>query len=96
MLQTSLLLMKSLNKTEIPIFLSVVCSLFPRAIFLTFIRFQNVRRCNIDFFSRVNNAINAYKRQRYSQSCWRDFFYSMAESKKNLKATITFSSFSMC
>ena len=37
MLQTSLLLMKSLNKTETPIFLSVVCSLFPRAIFLTFI-----------------------------------------------------------
>ena len=37
MLQTSLLLMKSLNKTEIPLFLSVVCSLFPKAIFLTFI-----------------------------------------------------------
>ena len=33
----SLLLMKSLNKTETPIFLSVVCSLFPKAIFLTFI-----------------------------------------------------------
>ena len=37
MLQTSLLLMKSLNKTETPIFLFVVCSLFPKAIFLTFI-----------------------------------------------------------
>ena len=37
MLQTSLLLMKSLNKTETPIFLSVECSLFPKAIFLTFI-----------------------------------------------------------
>ena len=37
MLQTSLLLMKSLNKTETPIFLSIVCSLFPKAIFLTFI-----------------------------------------------------------
>ena len=37
MLQTSLLLMKTLNKTETPIFLSVVCSLFPKAIFLTFI-----------------------------------------------------------
>ena len=37
MLQTSLLLMKSLNETETPIFLSVVCSLFPKAIFLTFI-----------------------------------------------------------
>ena len=33
MLQTSLLLMKSLNKPETPIFLSVVCSLFPKAIF---------------------------------------------------------------
>ena len=45
MLQTSLLLMKSLNKTETPIFLSVVCSLFPKAIFLTFILlyFQNDR-----------------------------------------------------
>ena len=39
MLQTSLLLMKSLNKTETSIFLSVVCSLFPKAIFLTFISF---------------------------------------------------------
>ena len=29
--------MKSLNKTETPIFLSVVCSLFPKANFLTFI-----------------------------------------------------------
>ena len=37
MFQTSLLLMKSLNKTETPIFLSVVCFLFPKAIFLTFI-----------------------------------------------------------
>ena len=37
MLQTSYLLMKSVNKTETPIFLSVVCSLFPKAIFLTFI-----------------------------------------------------------
>ena len=37
MLQTSLLFMKSLNKTETPIFLSVVCSLFPKVIFLTFI-----------------------------------------------------------
>ena len=38
MLQTSILLMKSLNKTETSIFfLSVVCSLFPKAIFLTFI-----------------------------------------------------------
>ena len=37
MLLTSLLLMKSLNKTETPIFLSVVYPLFPKAIFLTFI-----------------------------------------------------------
>ena len=37
MLQTSFLFMKSLNKTETSIFLSVVCSLFPKAIFLTFI-----------------------------------------------------------
>ena len=37
MLQTSLLLTKSLNKTETPIFLSVVCSLFPRSILLPFI-----------------------------------------------------------
>ena len=33
----ALLLMKSLSKTETPIFLSVVCSLFQKAIFLTFI-----------------------------------------------------------
>ena len=37
MWQTSLLLMKSLNKTETLIFLFVVCSLFPKAIFLMFI-----------------------------------------------------------
>ena len=42
MLQTSLLLMKGLNKTETHIFLSVVCSLFPKAIFLTFILKQIV------------------------------------------------------
>ena len=29
--------MKSLNKIETPIFLSVVCSLFPKAIFLMFV-----------------------------------------------------------
>ena len=33
----SILLMKSLNKIETSIFLSEVCSLFPKAIFLTFI-----------------------------------------------------------
>ena len=42
MLQTSLLLMKSLNKTESSIFLSVVCCLFPKANVLTFISFLNV------------------------------------------------------
>ena len=38
MFQTSLLLMKSLNKTETPFFYSAVCSLFPKAIFLMFIK----------------------------------------------------------
>ena len=33
MLQTTLLLMKSLNKTETPIFPSVMCTLFPKATF---------------------------------------------------------------
>ena len=37
MLRTLLLLMKSLSKTETPIFQSVVCSLFPVTIFLTFL-----------------------------------------------------------
>ena len=37
MLLNSLLLMKSLNKIETPILLSVVGSLFPREIFQTFI-----------------------------------------------------------
>ena len=36
MLQTSLRLMKSLNETETHISLSVMCSLFPKVIFLTF------------------------------------------------------------
>ena len=50
MLQTSLLLMKSLNKTETPIFLSVVCSLFPKAIFLTFISmlFRLIQYCSTE------------------------------------------------
>ena len=38
MLQTSLLLMKSLNKTETLFFYSAVCSLFPKEIFLMFIK----------------------------------------------------------
>ena len=42
MLQTSLLLIKSLNKCKTPIFLSVVFSLFSKAIFLTF----NLYKCN--------------------------------------------------
>ena len=37
MLKISLLLMKSLNKTETPIS-NPTCSLFPKAIFLTFIQ----------------------------------------------------------
>ena len=42
MLQTSSLLIKSLSKTETPIFLSVMCSLFPKAIFLTFIKRNSI------------------------------------------------------
>ena len=42
MLQASLVLMKSLNKTETPSFLSIVCSLFPKAIFLTFIEIYSL------------------------------------------------------
>ena len=54
MLQTSLLLMKSLNKTETPIFLSVVCSLFPKAIFLTFIiKFNPNKTEEIYFFMMI-------------------------------------------
>ena len=34
--ETSILLMKSINKTETPIFKSVIFSLFPKAIFLMF------------------------------------------------------------
>ena len=48
MLQTPLLLMKSLNKTETPIFLSVVrslfLSLFPKAILLTFMSLPSVKK----------------------------------------------------
>ena len=47
MLQTSLLLMKRLNKTETPIFLSVVCSIFPKAIFLTFIILKLIWICAV-------------------------------------------------
>ena len=53
MLQTSLLLMKGLNKTETPIFLSVVCSLFPKAIFLTFIIYRYVSTAVIHIMTSV-------------------------------------------
>ena len=58
MLQTSLLLMKSLNKTETPIFSSVVCSLFPRAIFLTFI--CSAKATHIFFSAKIseNSVLN--------------------------------------
>ena len=55
MLQTSLLLMKSLNKTETPIFLSVVCSLFPKAVVLTFIKINNVVTCALWWISAVKS-----------------------------------------
>ena len=42
MLQASLLFMKSLNRTETPIFRFVMCSLFPKAIVLPFILVCNV------------------------------------------------------
>ena len=53
MLQTSLLLMRNLNKTETPIFLSVVCFLFPKAIFVTFILHEPISRLN----SYKNSAV---------------------------------------
>ena len=40
-LQASLLLVGNLNETRAPIFCSVVCSLFPEAVFLTFIHVDN-------------------------------------------------------
>ena len=65
MLQTSLLLMKSLNKTETPIFLSVVCSLFPKAIFLTFIypvlcnaNYVYTNSANLLTISLISHVIN--------------------------------------
>ena len=42
MMQTSLMLMKSLNKTKTPIFQSVVCSLFPKAIFFSLLQRMHV------------------------------------------------------
>ena len=60
--QASLLLMKSLNKTEIPIFLSVVCSLFPKAIFFDVyihcpVAFTATGKCK--FIKEWNLATNA-------------------------------------
>ena len=49
MLQTPLLLMRSLNKTETPIFLSVVCSLFPKVIILTFIPYRSIKEVSAGF-----------------------------------------------
>ena len=60
MLQTSLLLMKSLNKTETPIFLSVVWSLFPKAIFLTFISSKKSEFRNETIQLKVNHLTDGY------------------------------------
>ena len=54
MLQTSLVLMKSLNKTETPIFCSVMCFLFPKAIFLTFIIFGMMKDIGPFFYSEIS------------------------------------------
>ena len=60
MFPTSLLLMKSLNKTETPVFLSVVCSLFPKAIILTFtVRSNYIQRGSL---SCLNNYPAGAKR----------------------------------
>ena len=50
-LQTQLLFMKRFSKTEIPIFLSVVCSLFPKAIYFKFI--ENDTKCVVRFACRL-------------------------------------------
>ena len=60
MLQALLLLMKSLNKTETLIFLSVVCSLFPKAIFLTFINKTESPISNFNVFSVFNGNLKLY------------------------------------
>ena len=41
-------------------------------------------------FSRNKNVRNTCKRLYYSQNCWRDFFYVMAENWKNLKVLTAF------
>ena len=52
MLQTSLLLMKSLNKTETPIF-SLMCPLFPKTIFSTYFIYVCVRlQCHLAYNSK--------------------------------------------
>ena len=70
MLQTSLLLMKSLNKTETSIFQSVVCSLFTKIIVLTFIWKKNLNSAvimvnTVFLIQKYNSAV-----QRCSAS-WR-------------------------
>ena len=60
MLQTSLLLMESLSKTETPIFLSVVCSLIPKAIFLTFILQQKV----LQAMSMLHRPVSGKKKKK--------------------------------
>ena len=69
MLRTSFLLVKGLNKTETPIFLSVVCSLFPKAIFLTFIKSQpEIQKSDLNFpVPKMNKKSKS--RQHQWQTC---------------------------
>ena len=61
-----LLLMKSLNKTETPIFLSVVCSLFPKAIFLTFIMLYKDR---VQMYVYMHKNTFKYSSPTYLPAC---------------------------
>ena len=55
MLQTSFVLMKGLNKTETPIFLPVVCSLFPKAFFFFDVYFSSGRSAlyGMSFYDKI-------------------------------------------
>ena len=53
--------MKRLNKTETPIFLSVVCSLFPKAIFFTFILLKFNRLSGATFYYSIDTLYRFIK-----------------------------------
>ena len=77
-----LLLMKSLNKAETPIFWSLVCFLTPKAIFMTFILMQHIFPGKWTWYNRYI-VRHLYEVDNY-HDCMFTFFCTKTLLKKGL------------